>query len=55
MSYTARFVVRWSSIVDGLEHDDRIMFDGREFGIHGIKEIERKRYVEITAGGVDGS
>lgn len=46
---TARFTVRWSINADGITPKDRISMDGRIYDIHGIKEIGRRRFLEITA------
>lgn len=47
---TARFVVRWSDFTADLTPKDRIVCDGREYDITGIKEIGgRRRMLEITA------
>lgn len=49
-SLACRFVIRWSSDVADVDPRDRINFDGRVFDIAGVKEIERRRWLEITAG-----
>ena len=46
----ARFVIRWSSLVSNVDARDRINFDGRVFDIIGVKETERRRWLEISAG-----
>jgi SPP1 family predicted phage head-tail adaptor len=46
---TTRFVVRYSAFTAGLTPADRVVFDGREFDIFGIKQKGRNRMVEITA------
>lgn len=44
-----RFRIRWSSAVADLNARDRVIFDGREYDIHGVKEIGRRVGLEITA------
>lgn len=47
---TTRFVVRWSVFSKGLTPKDRLVCEGREFDIVGIKEVAgRGRFLEITA------
>jgi SPP1 family predicted phage head-tail adaptor len=46
---TTRFQVRYSAFTAGLTPADRVLFDGREYDIFGIKEKGRNRMVEITA------
>lgn len=46
---TTRFVIRWSSKAGEITPKDRILSDARTYDIHGIKEIGRRRYLEITA------
>lgn len=47
---TARFVVRWSSFSSDLSPKDRLVCEGREYDITGIKEGEgRRQWLEITA------
>ena len=47
---TARFVVRWSSFTAGITPKDRLVCEGRNYDITGIKEIEgRRQWLEITA------
>ena len=55
VSYSARFVVRWSADIASVLHTDLIQFDGVDYEIKGIKEIERRRWVEFTAGGANGN
>lgn len=46
----ARFIVRWSTTLAGVTSKDRLTFDGRSWGITGIKEVgDRRRWLEITA------
>jgi len=44
-----RFQIRYSSQVDALNPKDRVRFDGRIFDISGIKELERREGLEISA------
>lgn len=44
-----RFVIRWSATAATIDPRDRLVFDRREFDINGVKEIKRRRYLEITA------
>lgn len=47
---TARFLVRWSAFTSDLTPKDRLVCEGREYDIAGIKEAEgRRRWLEITA------
>lgn len=46
---TARFRIYWSSAVSDLNPKDRLEFDGDTFEIHGVKEVGRRKYLEITA------
>jgi SPP1 family predicted phage head-tail adaptor len=45
---TTRFVVRWSGFAAGLTPKDRLVCEGREYEITGIKEVGRREWVEIT-------
>lgn len=45
----ARFVVRSSAFTRGVTPKDRILHEGRDWAILGIKEIEGGRALEITA------
>lgn len=45
----ARFVVRYSSFTAGITHKDRLVCEGRTYGITGIKELGRRVGFEITA------
>lgn len=47
---SARFTIRWSNAGAGAKSSDRLIFDGKTFGIFGIKEIGRRQYLEITGG-----
>lgn len=44
-----RFTVRWSATTAGVDPRDRLIFDGREFDINGVKETGRRDFIEITA------
>ena len=46
---TARFVVRWSDLTGAITPKDRLICEGREYDITGVKEIGRREGVEITA------
>lgn len=46
---TTRFVVRSSAFTRGIDPRDRLICDGREFEIVGIKEVGRRDRLEITA------
>jgi SPP1 family predicted phage head-tail adaptor len=48
-SITTRFHIRWSAKVSDVDARDRILFDGREFDIVAVKEIDRRVGLEITA------
>ena len=49
-SLEARFVIRWSTGVADVNAKDQITFDNREWNILGVKETERRRWIEISAG-----
>lgn len=44
-----RFTIRWSSNVDEVDPRDRVLYDGKDYDIEGVKHLERNRWVEITA------
>lgn len=46
---TTRFVVRWSSFTGGITPADRLVCEGLEYNIVGLKEIGRRQAIEITA------
>jgi SPP1 family predicted phage head-tail adaptor len=46
---TARFLVRWSDLTGAITPKDRLICEGREYDITGVKEIGRHEGVEITA------
>lgn len=45
----ARVTVRYSSFTAGITHSDRLLCEGRVFGVVGIKETGRRQWIEITA------
>ena len=47
-SVMARFRVRWSPFIAGITPKDRLTSEGLEFDIVGLKEIERRKWIEIT-------
>ncbi len=46
---TARFIVRWSPFTAGLTPKDRLVCEGVEFDITGIKEMGTRNDLEISA------
>jgi SPP1 family predicted phage head-tail adaptor len=46
---TTRFVIRHTSQVAALNPRDRLVFEGRTFEIHGVKELARRVGLEISA------
>ena len=46
---TTRFRVRWSLFMAGITPKDRLICEGREYDISGMKEIGRREGLEITA------
>lgn len=46
---TTRFVVRSSAFTRGITPAWRLSCEGREYDIVGTKEIDRRRFIEITA------
>lgn len=48
-SITTRFRVRWSPFSTGITPKDRLVCEGVEYDISGIKEIGRREFREITA------
>jgi len=46
-----RFVLRWSAFTAALTPKDRLVTEGRDYSIHGIKEPPgtRRQWLEITA------
>lgn len=47
-SIMARFRLRWSPFIAAITPKDRLSCEGLEFDIVGLKEIERRRWVEVT-------
>ena len=45
----ARFQVRYSSLTSGITPKDRLQMDGLTYDIIAVKEIDRRRWIEITA------
>jgi hypothetical protein len=46
---TTRFRVRWSTFTAGITPKDRLICEGVEYDITGIKDIGRREFREITA------
>lgn len=46
---TMRFQVRWSRTIATVTPKDRILFEGKTYGILGVKELGRRVGREITA------
>lgn len=46
---TTRFKVRWSAFTSGITPKDRLICEGRTYDISGIKELDRRHGLEITA------
>lgn len=46
---TLRFQIRWNSKVATINAKDRIVFEGKTYGILGVKELGRRVGREITA------
>jgi SPP1 family predicted phage head-tail adaptor len=46
---TTRFIIRYSSTVASVNPKDRIIFDGRTYGIEAVKEVGRREGIELTA------
>jgi SPP1 family predicted phage head-tail adaptor len=45
----SRFTIRYSSDVADVDARDFIVYEGRLYDINGVKEIGRRKYLEITA------
>lgn len=45
----SRFVVRYSAYSAAITQDGRLMFQGAEWQIKGLKTLGRNRWIEITA------
>ncbi|MBW8814033.1 MAG: phage head closure protein [Caulobacterales bacterium] len=48
-SITDRFLIRWSKRLADLGARDQLVFEGRTYGITGVKPVGRRVAVEITA------
>lgn len=48
-SVSTRFQVRWDSVTSTITAADRLVYDGVEHEIQGVKEIGRREGLEITA------
>lgn len=46
---TSRFRVRWSAFTADITPKDRLICEGRVYDISGVKELDRRRTLEITA------
>lgn len=46
---TSRFKVRWGPFTSGITPKDQLVCEGVTYAIVGIKEVGRRRYLEITA------
>lgn len=46
---TTRFVIRWSPAAAGVTPLDRVKYAGRVYDISRVKELQRRRGVELTA------
>lgn len=46
---SAIFEIRWSPSVAGVDERDRLVFDGREYNITGVRDIGRRSLREISA------
>lgn len=48
---TTRFMVRWSAFTSSITPADRLIFEGLEYDISGVKEPKgtRRKWIEITA------
>jgi SPP1 family predicted phage head-tail adaptor len=46
---TARFTIRWSSVVASVNPRDRLSFDGRLYNITAVRDVGRNRWREIDA------
>lgn len=52
---THRFRIRYSSAVSDLGPEDRVLYQGREFNISAVKELGRRKKLEITASAEDST
>lgn len=46
---TTRFMIRWSGFAAAINPGWRLVCEGREYDIFGIKELDRRRFIEVTA------
>lgn len=46
---TARFTIRWSSVVASVNPRDRLSYDGRLYNITAMRDIGRNQWREIDA------
>lgn len=46
---TTRFRIRFDSIVADVNPKDRVIYDGRTYDIAAVKEIDRRKGLEISA------
>lgn len=46
---SGRFIIRWSALYQDLSPKDRLTFDGKTYDILNVKEVTRRRWLEITA------
>lgn len=52
---STRFQVRWNAVTATLNTKDRLVCEGRTYGIVAVKELGRREGLEITASaGADG-
>ena len=47
---TSTFRIRWSNSLRDLNAKDRLIFDNVIFPIFGVREVQRRRFMVITAG-----
>lgn len=48
-SITTRFTIRWSPDVEDVNPKDRVLFEGREYDIVGVRDLGRRVWREIDA------
>lgn len=46
---SVRFQIRWSTAVATVNPKDRVAYEGKVFDIVGVKELERRQGLEISA------
>jgi len=46
---TTRFMVRWSAFTASVNPGWRVACEGLEYDIFGVKQVDRRRFIEITA------